>query len=84
MPYKCEVNRFNKKSRLVWYGTERGKVAPRSQMGTTNRRTLPVGEDGSYYHVTKGWRFVPEQNHKAVKSARDQNRLMEKAQREGV
>ena len=55
MPYKVELNRHTKKSRLVWYATKRGKVAPRRVVGQPNRRLITINGH-PHFHFTKGWR----------------------------
>jgi hypothetical protein len=57
MPYQVERNRHTKTARLVYVATVRSKgFARRRNVGQPNRRTTPELPDGSYYHVTKGWR----------------------------
>lgn len=53
MPYRPETNRHTKKTRLVWYATPRGTVAPRSTTGQFNRRVI-LRDGKPVFHLTKG------------------------------
>lgn len=54
MPYKIDRNPVTKRSRLSWYPTPSGKVAPRKTTGQHDRSVVVVG--GRKLHLTKGWR----------------------------